>query len=287
MSQAGNKKNMSKSDNVSRMTRLVIGVPRSGTTLLTNLLAQHTHVTCLSEPFLPLAIPGNFRLRRFCRKLANQAGAPYLPPPMDRDPSNFLDYLHRLMDLNDNTLVIKETYRSDYGLQNGPLFDLFAQEKYPVVGIRRHPLSVVASSLRFYGRFKGIRRQLMRLAIPNLPDYGTDSEMAAYMAENWLSYEYWCKEHAIPMISYEELINDPESTLDNARDLLHIPVHTMDNGSNRKRLSGIGDSMGMRSLKPVPMGDPGKALSALPETIVQIVRDKTRTVAGTYGYEFP
>ncbi|MCG8405361.1 MAG: sulfotransferase [Phycisphaerales bacterium] len=234
-------------------TMFVVGLPRSGTTLLAHLLAGGPGLLTLSEPFLVHSVVAHWRLKRFLGKVAKTADLRTVPvPPEDADANEFLSYLKILARKNRfNALVIKETYRVTSHWENVALLDEIASE-HAVAAILRHPFDVALSSIRAFHWCRGAIGRALRLWAPGLPLFANNAELVEHVGHNWSSYVNWCHRNATFIVSYEDLVRDP-------RRHLRAPCEACDftfdeemvNGRPYRAFGGIGDPTVVHRPKPV------------------------------------
>lgn len=113
-------------------TIFIVGPPRSGTTLLSYLVAGGDRVLSLSEPFLAHAIYSRWRLRWFFVRVRRSGGLHPVRVPRNCDYDGFLTFLIELAQKNDlEFLVIKETYRAEREWENVELLEHVADGPAP------------------------------------------------------------------------------------------------------------------------------------------------------------
>ena len=202
-------------------TTFVIGLPRSGTTLLAYLLAGGDHVLSLSEPFLSRAV---------CRhRLLNVIFFPKIrkyriSPPENSDEIGFLSYLKNFSsDLGFSSLIIKETFRLEPYFANIILLNRIANSGEPVVAITRHPYDTAASTLKMFRQWRGVARKLTRIIISGFPVFSEDRDVIQWVAENWLSFARWCKQRQPYVVRYESLVENPDLYLRDICERYNIP----------------------------------------------------------------
>ena len=266
-------------------TMFVVGLPRSGTTLLTHLLAGGSRLLTLSEPFLVHSVVAPWRLKRFFRKVGKTADLQTAPtPPEDADAAEFLRYLKKLArDNRFDALIIKETYRITSTWENVAFLDEIASD-HSVAAIVRHPFDIALSSIRAFHRCRGAIGRVLRLWAPGLPLFANNRELVEHVGLNWSSYVNWCNRNATFMVSYEDLVSDPRLHL---RALCEACDFTFDeemvNGGSRRAFGGIGDPTVVHRPKPVNKASihRGHMLSpVLRESLLKTCRD----AMGELGY---
>lgn len=223
----------------------VVGLPRSGTTLLAYLLAGCRQSLSLSEPYLAHAIFNERRLARFFRHAKGKtrlAEFPQPAPAMSRD--GMLDYLIGVAAANGLPhLILKETYRLGGNWDNVALMNWIAAGGHPVVAIARHPYDIAVSSIRFTRWWRGPIGHFLRLWAPGLPLFADDAEVAEYVGLNWAAYAEWCVQHRLSVVRYEDLVADPAARLPGICDQLRVPFEPamLDHNAPRGPFGGIGD----------------------------------------------
>lgn len=250
-------------------TAFIIGLPRSGTTLLSFLLAGVDRSLSLSEPFLAHAIYSPLRLRWFFSRLQKKANLQRLSAPKCADYTGFLDYLSEIARINKlKHLIIKETFRAGREWDNLAMLNHMASSKDPIIAIMRHPYDIAYSSIRFTRWWRGIVGRALRIAAPGLPLFSDDREVVQYTAENWLSFAKWCQCHEPCAIRYEDLVNDPEIWIRKVCDYAKLPFYKniLDTRHPRNPFGGIGDPGVMQKTpKPISTQSIGRKERLLPE----------------------
>ena len=92
-------------------TVFVIGPPRSGTTLISYLLAGGEGVLSLSEPFRLHRVFPNWGLRWTFWQLQRSAGLLRIPPPTHSREVDFLDYMRGLAVANSLSHLVRSEER--------------------------------------------------------------------------------------------------------------------------------------------------------------------------------
>ncbi len=247
----------------------MIGLPRSGTTLLSFLLAGVDRSLSLSEPFLTHDIYSPLRLRWFFSRLQKKASLRPLTPPKNVGAAEFLVYLTEIAKVNNlDHLIIKETFRAGREWDNVSLLDHVATSSYPCIAIMRHPYDITFSSLRFTRWWRGLVGRVLRIAAPGLPLFSNDREVVQYVAENWMSFAAWCQRHQPCAIRYEDLVNDPDSSIRKVCDHANLPFHEnmLDYRHPRNPFGGIGDPGVMQKApRPISTKSVGRKERLLPE----------------------
>lgn len=245
----------------------VVGLPRSGTTLLAHLLAGGSGLLTLSEPFLVHSVVAHWRLKRYfsaVKKSACLRWAP--PPPKDADEDELLSYLKNLAGENRlSTLIIKETYRVASNWDNVALLDEIASN-YPVAAIIRHPVDVAVSSIRSFHWCRGTIGRLLRLWARDLPLFADDRALVEHIGFNWSRFVQWCRRHAAFTVLYEDLVSDPRSHLKALCEVCDLPFdEKMIDDHPRAAFGGIGDPTVVHQPRPVHKESVGRSHLLSPE----------------------
>ena len=243
-------------------TTFVIGLPRSGTTLLAYMLAGGDGVLSLSEPFLSLSARRHrllnwlyFPAIRKCR----------ISPPWDCDEIDFLNYLKGFSNnLGFSSLIIKETYRLAPYLENKALIDHIATCGDPVAAIIRHPYDTANSTLRWARhQLRGLPGIVNRVVVPGFPEFSDDRQVVEWFALNWLTFSDWCRRTRPFVIRYEDLVRRPGPSLEELCGQCAFPfTQKMLDNTHPRFFSGMsGDPGGMNNhrkklnVKPVGQSD--------------------------------
>jgi hypothetical protein len=272
----------------------VVGIPRSGTTLLGYLLAGGENVLCLSEPFFLRMVTPRRLLPWSLRWLHRAINIRHAPPPGSCDDERFLRYLEELADRHGSSfLVIKETYRVGPAWENVEVLDRLAAGSDSVVAIVRDPYDTALSTLRFWrlwpARLQAVERTLYRMVgllgqVP--PQFSDGRDLVHYVARNWVDFADWCQRHSLYVVRYEDLVHDPRPRL---RELcehcgLLFDERMLDHLHPRRSFAGIGDpGMMNRPPKPVSVHSTGRRYQLAPE-YRQIVAGKCASAAAALGY---
>jgi len=231
---------------------LVVGPPRSGTTLISQILSRAPEILSVSEPLLAHAIMPDWKLRRFLRRLQAQIGVADLRAPYRADRAAFLDHLAEVARRSGREhLVLKETFRS------GSLPAAWCSDDYveawhargdPAIAVLRAPHATAASTVRFCRPVTGWRGRLLRLGWPALPHFRSPDEVAAWAAENWRRFAEWVDRAGLDWIRYEDLVAAPAETACRLCEFVGAAFHE---GLLRPRggaagVLGIGDPAVMR-----------------------------------------
>lgn len=259
-------------------TMFVIGVPRTGTTLLGYLLAGGDSVLCFSEPFFAYTIFPHWLFRLFLLRMRKEAHLSSFTPSEHCDEDGLLTYLKDLAESNElSFLVIKETYRLGRRWENVGWLDRIAAGNDPVVAITRHPYDAAVSSIRFtswmrdtvIGRMtERVFGRLVRIWLPKVPVFVDDREIVEYFAQNWASFAEWCKRNRFFVVRYEDLVRDPGPQLRALCEHCNLPFdeRMLDHSHPRASFGGLGDPSVMnRPARPVNTGSIGRKGDLRPE----------------------
>lgn len=209
---------------------LLIGPPRTGTTLLARLLASGDGVLSLSEPFHMHAILHRWVLAGYYRRFQRSCGFRPAPLPNACTPGRYLDFLRRMAQSNGlRHLVIKEVFH-ELGLpppfRNLDLLNKIAARSAHVIGITRHPADTAASTIDLLrwllGRHRGC---VIRLLWPSVPRFRDDSHIVRWAAENWSHFTGWARERELLVVRYEDLVADPAAVLPGICERAGLPFH--------------------------------------------------------------
>lgn len=186
-----------------------------------------------------------------------------------------------------NTLVIKETFRSDREWVNLKLLDSFVDSGDPVVAIIRHPFDCAVSTIKMFRLWRGIVGHIVRPIVTDLPLFDGDPDIAAYVAKTWCDFAAWCSARRVTLIRYEDLVRDPAARM---RELcqrcgIAFDERMLDSKHPRGPFGGIGDPGVMtRPARPVSAKSVGRKKLLAPR-LQQIVTDGCRDAAAAFGYE--
>jgi hypothetical protein len=157
----------------------VVGVARSGTTLLSGLIDQQSGVVCVSEPYRAWFLRGS---------------ASYQGVTCVGHPSELLERLCRTRP--ERCIGVKETYFSaDHGdgFANEEFFAANKKAGVTTVAILRDPRDVYASVEAAVG------------PRPEVPERFTNT---------WTKFSAWASADADCIVRYEELVSEPEVALE-------------------------------------------------------------------------
>lgn len=265
-------------------TLFVIGLPRSGTTLLAHMLAGGDGVLSLSEPFLSLSA------RR--HRLLNWLYFPTIRksrivPPRNCDEIGFLNYLKDFSGaLGFSFLIIKETYRQKPCLENTGMINLMAATGVPVIAITRHPYDIAASTLSFFRQLRGVKGRLTQMIVSGFHIFSDDREVVEWLSNNWLSFTYWCKQNRPLVVRYEDLVRDPLPRLQEICSRCDIPFsREMLNNKHPRFYSGMsGDPGGLEKHKENLFVRPVGNRNLLKSEFTEIIKSACNEAAEEAGY---
>jgi hypothetical protein len=231
---------------------IVIGPPRSGTTLVGSMLARGRGVLSLSEPLLAWSIFGAWRRRKFLRRVVREAGLQPAAPPRKTSECEFRDWLiERARASGRKVVVQKETFRGgvpwakwNNAAQIERLLEPRSGESRPrVVAIVRDPYAAAASTVRLCAPLLGYRGGCIRLVWPVLPKFAGVDDVVRSAALNWAAFAAWLARYAPPLVRYEELVARPREVLEQICAALEIPFDEAMFDSNASgRAVGLGDN---------------------------------------------
>ncbi len=208
----------------------LIGPPRTGTTLLSRLLASGEGVLSLSEPFHMHAILHPWVLAGYYWRFQRRCGLRRTPLPSRCTPGRYLDFLRTMARANDlRHLVIKEVFH-ELGLpppfRNLDLLNRLVARSNRVIGIIRHPCDTAASAVGLLRWLLGEHRGcIIRLLWPSIPRFRDDSHVVRWAAENWAHFADWSRTQRLFVVRYEDLVADPARVLPEICDRVGLPFH--------------------------------------------------------------
>jgi len=270
----------------------IIGPPRSGTTLLTRLLAGAPGVLGLSEPFHLHAILHRWALRGFFWDFQRRNKLARVPIPHKCTEMHFLDYLQNMALANNlRRVVIKEVYKEPMlpdPFRNFEQLDRFASNEWPLIAITRHPCDAAASTLgllhHLFGRHRGC---IIRWLWPNTPRFRDDDDIVQWAARNWACFAAWTRERRLYTVRYEDLVaRMPEILPDICRYAgLSFDKNLLNHHLHRPAaFGGIGDPIVlMQKDRPVHDRSIGRGRS-LTRRQYQTVLDECAEQAVYFGY---
>jgi hypothetical protein len=271
-------------------TLLIVGPPRSGTTLLAYLLGGAEGVLCLSEPFLTYAIMPHWKLKRIYARFQRRNALRRTPPPPAGDSARYAVFLQYLARANGfRHLAIKETFRDE---RLGPrwgnlrLLDELAPRGSRVVALIRHPYDAAASTVRLCRWLVGVPGWLLRWRWPTLPRFDSYMAIVQWAAGNWVRYCRWAQQRELHLLRYEELVSAPEPHLRAACAQLGLRFdpRMLDYRQPRVAFGGIGDpGVIARTPRPVSTRSVGQAHQLTGEQRA-LVKATCAEAAARYGY---
>ncbi|MGA2125055.1 MAG: sulfotransferase [Xanthobacteraceae bacterium] len=232
----------------------LLGVPRSGTTLLTLLLAQHPAVLCPAEPWLMLAFEslGSVPANHPCGAELIRMGTAAL---FGQSRTQMLGWAveaiyHTLLSQRGKRLLIDKTPRYYHCLP----FIKQALPQAKFVWIRRNPLDVAAS---YKTTWKVDIARLIRKARdnPNFFDLTLGFRMLADFAD----------ENDVCIVAYEDLVHNPQAAVDRIFRHLNLApcdLRALDPGSLAYPPGAFGDQKAYRA-RSIYTTSIGRYLSAL------------------------
>lgn len=195
----------------------LLGVPRSGTTLLSVLLNQHSHIYCPPEPWLLIALD----------MLGKVAGDHPADSPFLREAINSFEILNQVSLAKESALAVYNSVLSKTGrslfVDKTPRYyqvlnlvkDFKNEAKFIV--IYRNPLDVAASYKTTWG--------------VNIPEIIKNKANSPFLFDyilgfnNLLAFE---SEQQVLRINYEQLVINPQETLEKVFSFLDLPSQTID-----------------------------------------------------------
>jgi len=268
-------------------TVFVIGPPRSGTTLLSFLLAGGPNVLSLSEPFRLHRVFPRFGIRWLLRELRRKHDLQGTPPAWHANDRVLLEHLRGAARSNGmSTLIIKETFRSELAWANLGLLQQFVDGGDPVIGIIRHPYDCAVSTLRMFRLWRGVVGELVQFLVPDLPLFRGDEDIAENVARTWNDFATWCETRELLLVKYEDLARDPRATLAGVctKAGLAFDPCMLDHRHPRGPFGGIGDPGVMtRPARPVSTKSIGRR-RRLPIALQEILSSVCAPSAARFGY---
>ncbi len=274
---------------------LIIGPPRSGTTLLAFVIGGGSRVLSLSEPYLVRALLPDWRLQRFFRRLQRQAKLPSIPLQPRANLAAFGQFLRQTAAAGGLPIVaIKETFH-EYGLgshgecwRNEGILNELVATSAATIAIVRHPLDTAASTVNLAEPWVvGWLGRLVRITAPRAPYFANRTAVVRTAAANWSGFVEWATARQLPMIRYEDLVADTRGVLGEVCRHLDIPreERMLDYRQPRTAFAGIGDP-GVLDRPPRPVDRAaigrGDTLTAEQQAIVRATcGDRARGL----GYE--
>jgi hypothetical protein len=270
----------------------MIGPPRTGTTLLSRLLASSEGVLSLSEPFHLHAILHRWVLAGYYWQFQRHCRLRRTPLPGRCTAERYLDFLRTMAEANGlRYLVIKEVFH-EIGLQppfrNLELLNQIADSGDRVIGIIRHPCDTAASTVQLLRWLLGQHRGcIIRWLWPSAPRFRDDSHIIRWAAENWAHFAEWSRERDLFVVHYEDLVEDTAEVLPRICEQTGLPFHERMLNHHRHRpvaFGGGGDPQTMFCQpKPVHRESVGRGRSLTPRQRAS-VEDACGPHAADFGY---
>jgi hypothetical protein len=268
---------------------LIVGPPRSGTTLAARLLGGRPQTLCLSEPHLCWAIMAPWQLNRFFHNFQKSAGLRRRHPAVSADAERFARFLRQMARENAfDCLIIKETYRR-HGLtpawHNEPLLERLIARRVPIIALLRHPHDVVASTIKLCRWATGWRGRLLRLRHPAFCTFPDTTAVVRWAADNWTCYVAWARRHGLTITRYEDIVADPHRCMQTICNACHLEFSEsmLDTHRPRAALGGIGDMPTLLKPRPVDQACVGRGHQMSPEHR-QMVCDTCAAIARDFDY---
>jgi hypothetical protein len=244
--------------NLKKKFLFITGVPRSGTTLLANLINVQSCSLCLDEPILAWLQTGK---TFFSKDIENDYGLDtYLPPNQ---------VLKRLLNNNhEHTLIgIKETFRtSDHPIYpTESLLNMLLSHHMnkQISVIIRDPRDVWASVVK--------RNSFYRQNISTFNE----------MLNAWRGLCLLAVEHELQILQYENLVRAPHPVLGQIFQLVGIPIDTFQ--LSPAAMSGYGDHLA-RKEGAIFADSIGKYKKELNRTEIQYIEDRCALFMERFGY---
>jgi hypothetical protein len=269
----------------------VIGPPRSGTTLLSRLLAGGPGVLSVSEPFLVHAVVPHWWLHRFLCRFQKSTGLRRIPPPRACSVDRLFAFLCELAARNNlPVLAIKETFRDigrDSTWDNVGLLDRLVAGGGRSLAIIRQPYDTTVSTMELLRAVVGFHGWLtQKFFFPNCPTYANRTELVRWISTNWVRYVDWVRRHRLTVIRYEDLVADPRRWLRRICRHCDLPFdeRMLDHRQPPNAFGGIGDvEVLRRPPRPVHQRSVGRGHTLSPE-LSEIVRATCAQHAAEFGY---
>lgn len=208
----------------------MIGPPRTGTTLLSRLLASGDDVLSLSEPLHLHAILNHWVLAGYYWWFQHRCRLRRMRVPTGCTVARYLDFLREMAAANGlRYLVIKEVFH-ELGLpppfRNLEVLNQVAARSDRVLGIVRHPCDAAASTVSLLHWLLGKHRGcVIRLLWPSVPRFRDDNHIIRWAGENWAQFVDWARERGLHVIRYEDLVANPAEILPQVCNHIGVPFH--------------------------------------------------------------
>lgn len=273
---------------------LVVGPPRTGTTLLGFLLGGGEGVFSLSEPFILYQLWKRRSLRWFFYWTQFKCRMKFRRVPDDCTAAEFLHFLKEMTYENGLThLTIKETFHEGdlpEMWRNAKLLGQLKSLADYTVGITRHPFDAASSMFKlFYTLLFKWQKHILRRVFPYSPRFETTDDLVRWTANNWVYYATWAREHALPVVRYEDLVAEPEKSLQWVCDQVGLQYHDgmLNPQHKRAAFAGVGDPAVIwrpRGPRPVHSESVGRGKN-LSEAHRDIIREICGETAAEYDYD--
>lgn len=273
---------------------LILGPPRSGTTLLAHLLGGGAGVLSLSEPFLAHSVLPPWRLLHFWRRLRREARLPVERLPAGPSERRYAEAIKRVASRGAFTaLALKETFRSDvFGPAarhwvNEAALGRLVRDVDRTIALVRHPIDTAASTIRLTRGATGWRGRALRLRWPTVPYFRDTAAVVRAAARNWRRYAEWIRLQPVPLVRYEEFVRSPAEQLPRVCEMIGVPFESrmLDHTQPRTAFAGLGDpGVIYRPARPVDVaavGRGGGMNSAYRHIVLSICGDAAKSI----GYE--
>jgi hypothetical protein len=181
----------------------LVGIPRSGTSILSVALDSHPGMICLSEPYLSWLQGGRFQLSRSAGHFMNDT-ITHLPP------TELLQKLCRSLPSANQRIGFKETFRDlshpTFPSQTFLMENAQSQSVEFTIAILRDPRDIWVSTQT---RFEGIRYELDQS-----------------FTDCWNTFAQWIIHQNVFYVRYEDLAHNPAQTLQTVCQYLDQPMHS-------------------------------------------------------------
>jgi hypothetical protein len=224
----------------------LVGVARSGTTLLSGLVDQQPDVLCLSEPF---------------RSWVMRGGSLYSGGLWTGHPSRLIEELCRTRP--ERCIGFKETFYTSehrHSLANEHFFRRNAANGIVTIAIVRDPRDVYAS---------------VEAAVGSRPD------VPERFTRTWVAFAEWAREAAASLVTYEELATSPAPAMERVCDALGIECHAPQ--TDLAARSGEGDARALRG-GSVSSDSIGRFADRLDAAKVAQIERRCGDVMESFGY---
>lgn len=268
----------------------IVGPPRSGTTLIAQILAHGENVLSLSEPFFAWRVLRPCLARAFFHHLQRSFRC-RTEVPRSPGPAELFEFMLACARRNGHgALVIKEVFHH-FGLPapwyNVDLLDAIADSGAPVIATLRDPFDAVASTAKLVRRFVyEWRGHLLRLACPALPRFTGEEEILHRAALNWARYADWIRRRGLFVVRYEALTGASEAEVKRVCTYAAMPFDEQMLTERRRpaAFAGLGDpSVLLKAPQPIHSRSIGRGRS-LSEGQRRAILDVCGEAAAELGY---